>query len=199
MLESGRMYRSTFRQTARAALAFLVIVPNSVAASTLREEAVSYRARGYEAQQRGDAAEALSSYQKAAALDPGYPTPLNDAGVILEEQGRLEDAERSYLKALSLNPNYLEPHANLGMLYERLGQKEKAAYHWTKRYQLGNSSDPWTAKAEERLIALGALPTNVDRKTNAATSRRVAEQELQHHAQSLKEYHTVTEAHDDWP
>ena len=199
MLECARMFQSPFRQIALVALAFLVIVPNIVAAGTLRQEAVSYRAKGYEVQQQGDMAEALSNYQKAAALDPSYPTPLNDAGVVLEEQGRPEDAERSYLKALSLNPNYLEPHANLGMLYERMGQKDKAIYHWTKRYQLGDPSDLWTAKAEERLIALGALPRNTEQKTNVATRRHVADQELQRHAQSLEEYRSVTAAHGDWP
>ena len=193
------MDQSTFRQTARVALAYLVIVPNIVAAGTLRQEAVSYRAKGYEAQQRGDVAEALSDYQKAAALDPSYPTPLNDVGVMLEDQGRLEDAEQAYLKALSLDPNYLEPYANLGTLYERMGAKDKAIDSWMKRYQLGDPSDLWTARAEERLIALGAMPAHRARATSGATRRRVAEQELRNHAQSLKEYHSVTEAHGNWP
>ena len=214
------MYRSTFRQTALGALAFLVIVPNIVAAATLRQEAAPYRARGYEAQQRGDNAEALADYQKAAALDPGYPAPLNDAGVVLEDQGRLEDAERWYLKAVSVDPKYLDPHANLGMLYERMGQKTKAIDHWMKRYRLGNSSDPRTIRAKERLTALGALsappppktPKNVAqpasppahafhhaRKTNGETRRHLAAQERQNHAQSLKDYHSVTEAQGEWP
>ena len=131
---------------------------------------------------------------------------------MLEDQGRLEDAERSYLKAVSVDPYYLDTHANLGMLYERMGQKSKAIDHWMKRYQLGSSSDPWTIRAKERLIALGVLPTppppNVAQpasssktktKTNVSTLRHVAEQELQSHAQSLKDYHSVTEAQGEWP
>lgn len=181
-------------------LACLVVLPNAcVLAATLREEALTYRMQGYEAQRRGDTTGALSLYQKAAALDPSYPTPLNDAGVILEDQGRLQEAEASYQKALELNPNYLEAHANLAMLYERMGQKEKAIYHWLKRYQLGDPYDPWTARAEERLVALGTLKTYPGMKGKIYTRRRIVDQVLEAHAQSLEEFKAVTEQHGDWP
>ena len=158
MLDYQGMYWNYLRDTAFGWLTCLLVLSNSVAfAGTLREEAISYRVQGFEAQRRGDSANALSLYQKAAALDPAYPTPFNDLGVLLESEGRLEEASTSYQKALTLNPNYLEAHANLAMLYERMGEKEKAIYHWLKRYQLGDPYDPWTARAEERLVALGVL------------------------------------------
>jgi tetratricopeptide (TPR) repeat protein len=192
------MYTSAFRHTVLAGLASLLFVPIAFSAG-LREEAITYRAQGYEAQRRGDKASAMSGYQKAAALDPTYPTPHNDLGVLFEEEGRLEEAEREYQQALSLNPNYLEPHANLAMLYERMGQKERAIYHWMKRYQLGDPYDPWTARAEERLIALGVLKTHPGMKGTLYTRRRLVEQELQAHDQSLAEFHAVTEEREDWP
>ena len=194
------MYRIAFRPTARAGLAFLLIISSTTAfAVGLREEAITYRAQGYEAQRRGDKDAALSLYQKAAALDPTYPTPLNDTGVLLEEGGRLQEAEQAYQKALAINPNYLEPHANLAMFYERTGQKEQAIFHWMKRYQLGDPYDPWTARAEERLIALGVLKTYPGLKGKIFTRRRMLDQALQAHAQSLDEYRAVTEERDDWP
>ena len=200
MLELTRMYMRTFRLALLFGVAFLGFIPNApVLASGLREEAITYRTQGYEAQRRGDKEGALSLYQKAAALDPTYPTPWNDAGVLIEEQGRFEEAEQSYQHALSLNPNYLEPHANLAMLYERLGQKEKAIYHWMKRFQLGDPYDPWTARAEERLVALGALKSYPGMKGKLYSRRRVSSQELQAHSQSLEEFHAVTEERDDWP
>src|SRR3989338_7480891 len=160
MLEWPRMLTHVVRHTAIPVLVFLALLPTTpAAASTLREEAMTYRMQGYEAQRRGDKPSALSLYQKAAALDPSYPTPQNDAGVLLEEGGRMAEAEQAYQKALELNPNYLEAHANLAMLYERMGKKEQAIYHWMKRYQLGDPYDPWTARAEERLGALGILKT----------------------------------------
>lgn len=197
MLEYSRMYRNVFGPIGLACLVFL---PNAIAvAAGLRDEAISYRIQGYEAQRRGDKASALSNYQKAAALDPTYPTPHNDAGVLLEEAGRLQEAEQAYQHALSLNPNYLEAHGNLAMLYERMGQKEKAIYHWMKRYQLGDPYDPWTARAEERLVALGVLKNYPGLKGKIYTRRRVVGDELQSQAQSLEEFHAITEEHGDWP
>ena len=177
-----------------------LLIPNTMtAASGLREEAVTYRIQGYEAQRRGDRASAMSLYQKATALDPTYPTPLNDLGVMYEDEGRMEEAERSYQQALLLNPNYLEAHANLAMLYERLGQKEKAIYHWMKRYQLGDPYDPWTSRAEERLVALGVLKTHPGLKGKIFSRRRIISQEFDTQEKSLQEFHAVTEEHGDWP
>ena len=178
-------------------LAVLLIPVTAASSKTLREEAVTYRTQGYEAQRRGDAASALTYYQKAAALDPSYPTPHNDIGILLEEQGRLSEAEASYQRALALDPDYVEPHANLAMLYERMGEREKAVSHWTKRYELGEPGDPWTDKAEERLVALGALRARAG--ASGADRVRLTDDEFRAHAQSLKEFRSLTETHGDWP
>ena len=111
----------------------------------------------------------------------------------------MDEAEREYQQALSLNPNYLEPHANLAMLYERTGQKEKAIYHWLKRLQLGDPYDPWTARAEERLAALGILQASPGLKGKVAGRRKIMERELGDHDQSLREFRAITEQHGRWP
>lgn len=194
------MHRYVRTSTIPAGLSFLLLISMAApAAASLREEAASYRTRGYEAQRRGDTAEALANYQKAAALDPTYPTPHNDVGVLLEEQGRLEEAERAYQQALELNAQYLEPHANLAMLYERTGQREKAIYHWMKRYQLGDAHDPWTARAEERLLALGVLQSHPGLKGLIYGRRRLLDDEFNAQAKSREEFRTITETHGDWP
>ena len=194
------MHSDVLRPLTSAGAAFLVIISNAIpAVAGLREEALSYREQGYEAQQRGDQAGATAGYQKAIALDPSYPTPHNDLGILLESQGRMEEAEHAYQQALVLDPNYLEPHANLAMLYERTGQREKAIYHWMKRYQLGDPHDAWTARAEDRLIALGVLQSHPGLKGAIYNRRKVAGQELQAHAKSREEFHAITEEHGDWP
>lgn len=193
------MNKPLFMFTTRVGLAFLLFIPSLVAsAGSLREEAISYRTQGYEAQRRGDKASALTFYQKAAELDPSYPTPHNDIGVLLEQDGRLEDAEQSYQKAVALNPNYLEPQANLAMLYERMGQKEKAIFHWLKRYELGDPYDPWTARAEERLVALGVLKDYPGIKGKIYTRRRLLDEEFKEFEQSVGEFHAVSSQHGGW-
>ena len=218
MLQLPCMYQNAFRHPTFGGRAFLVIggpllfLMPVVCAAGLREEAVSYRTQGYDAQQRGDPATALSFYQKAATLDPSYPTPQNDIGVVMEGQGRLEDAERAYQQALKLNPEYLEAHANLAMLYERTGRKDQAASHWQQRYQLGRPNDPWTVRAQERLIALGALsptsppaatpsmsaPSTMQPRPTRSQRRQLMERELDAHEQSLEEFHAVTEEQRQW-
>jgi tetratricopeptide (TPR) repeat protein len=200
MIELRRMCNDVLGSPKIAGIAFLMIISNmNPAFAGLREEAAAYRSQGYEAQQRGDSTAAMAGYRKAAEMDPTYPTPHNDLGVLLEEDGRFEDAERAYLKALALNPEYLEPHANLAMLYERLGQREKAIFHWMKRYQLGEPNDAWTARAEERLMALGVLKDRPELKGRAYSRRRVADREFQAQAQSREEFRAITEEHGDWP
>jgi len=182
------------RQLAVVSIACLLLSPHSRAFTAgLRDEAVTYRIEGYERQRQGDVQGALIAYQKAAALDPSYPTPHNDAGVLLEQLGHLDEAKQSYEQALAIDPNYLEAHTNLAMLYERLGDKEKAIYHWLKRYQLGDPSDPWTARSEERLVALGVLKSYPGLKGKIFTRRRIVEQEFDSHEQSMEEFHAVTE------
>ena len=194
------MESDVFSPRIPAGVTFLLIISSAIpAAAGLREEAASYRAEGYQAQQRGDKTAALAGYQKAAALDPAYATPNNDTGVLLEEEGRLDEAERAYQRALELDPNYLEAHANIAMLYERTGQREKAIYHWMKRYQLGDAADAGTARAQERLTALGVFKTHPGMKGQIYSRRRVAEDELEAHAQSREDFHKITEKHGDWP
>jgi tetratricopeptide (TPR) repeat protein len=194
------MYRLVRTPTIPAGFSFLLLISMATpAAASLREEAAGYRTQGYEAQRRGDNAEALSNYQKATALDPTYPTPHNDLGVLYEEMGRLEEAEREYQEALTLSANYLEPHANLAMLYERTGQREKAIFHWMKRYQLGDAHDPWTARAEERLLSLGVLKSHPGLKGVIYSRRRAVDDELNAHDKSREEFRAITETHGDWP
>ncbi len=180
-------------------LAFLWILPNPIASASLREEAVNYRLQGFEAQRRGDKGTALTFYQKAQQLDPSYPIPFNDAGILLEEEGRFDDAEQAYKRALELNPTYLEPHTNLALLYERRGETEKAIYHWMKRYELGDPLDPWTARAEERLTAFGVIKKYPGMKGKLYTSRRLIDQELNAYTKTLEEFRAVTDRHEREP
>ena len=79
------MTQRTCRPLAVAGLACLMLIPNSRAcAAALRDDALSYRAQGYETQQLGDRTTALEYYRKAAALDAAYPVPWNDIGIMLE-------------------------------------------------------------------------------------------------------------------
>ncbi len=130
----------------------------------IKDNAEDYRAKGYEAQQRGDIDTAIEWYQKAAGIKPSYASPHNDLGILFETKGWLDRAEAEYNKALAIDPEYKEVYTNLALLYERKGELEKAAFHWMKRYKLGSPDDPWTQEAKNRLEKLGLI----DKTENAS-------------------------------
>ena len=139
---------------------FFINIPDTSAAITLRDEAASYREKGYEIQKTGDIDTAMSWYQKAAELDIEYAAPHNDLGILFETKGWLDRAEAEYLKSIILDPNYEKAHTNLALLYERKGELEKAAFHWMRRYKLGVPGDTWTDEAKQRLEKLGLIDAN---------------------------------------
>ncbi|MBU4342655.1 MAG: tetratricopeptide repeat protein [Candidatus Omnitrophica bacterium] len=136
---------------------FFINIPNISAAISLRDEAVSYREKGYEVQKTGDINTAMVWYQKAVELDPEYAAPHNDLGILFETKGWLDRAEAEYQKSIILDPNYGKAHTNLALLYERKGELEKAAFHWMRRYKLGSPGDAWTDEARQRLEKLGLI------------------------------------------
>ncbi len=191
MVDSTRMDSRAYRILAVATFACLSAFHVDTFATGLRDEAVTYREAGYERQQQGDLDGALAAYQKAASLDPSYPVPRNDVGILYEQRGDLERAKQAYQQALAVDPNYLDAHTNLALLAEQMGDNATATDHWLKRYQLGETEDVWTARAGEHLVALGAM-ANQGLKGQMANRRHLEEQAFQAHEQSLKDYDAVT-------
>ncbi len=110
-----------------------------------------YRAQGMDYQRQGDLVTAMSFYQKAVELDPGYAVTYNDLGIVYEAMRFTDRAEECYLKAVKLAPDYLSAYTNLALLYENKRDLEKAGYYWKKRADLGGADDPWAEKARRRL------------------------------------------------
>jgi tetratricopeptide (TPR) repeat protein len=117
----------------------------------LQKMARQYRAQGLSFQDAGDIDAAMSLYQKAIELDPLYPAPFNDLGVILESKGFVERAEEVYKRCIQIDPNYVSAYTNLALLYEGQRDINQAAMYWEKRARLGDPADPWTQKASQRL------------------------------------------------
>lgn len=143
---------------------FLVLPPFSRAGfpaqselSELQKQARIYREQGLAAQKQGDMGQAASFYQKAILLDPKYAAPYNDLGVVLGAKGDLKQAKEMYLKAIQIEPAYPNSYSNLALLYERQGDYTNAIQYWMKRAARGDSNDPWTQMARERLENLTQL------------------------------------------
>lgn len=80
--------------------------------------------------------EAISSYMKAAALDPDDPSPHVSVGSLMERSGRLLEAEASYREALRLNPNVVRANAGLGAVLFGSGRIDEARPYLLRAIEL---------------------------------------------------------------
>lgn len=126
----------------------------------LSVQARQYRQEGLEKQRMGNLPEAMSLYQKAIAMDPGYAVAYNDLGVIYEAAGFPDRAKDSYFRAIKVDPGYLSAYTNIALLYEEQRDLERAAFYWAKRAELGSFDDPWTQKAANRFKDIRAVLSN---------------------------------------
>lgn len=155
MLKSIRGSKKVLHKSI-ALLFFISCAPfhTIVSADVQKKTADQYRAAGYEEQQKGNLSDALGFYTKAIALGLENAVLLNDMGVLYEEVDLNAKAEQHYLKAISNDKHYLPSYINLAYLYQRLGRKETAAIYFKKRFELGDSQDPWAQKAKDELLKI---------------------------------------------
>ncbi len=134
----------------------------------LQEQAVHYRREGLKAQQAGKLNEAISLYQKAVGIDPGFAAAYNDLGIIFESKGQIERAKGMYTSAIGADPAYPNSYSNMALLYEGVGDYSTAILYWVKRAMVGEIGDPWTEVALKRLEQLNRLyPESFDKADNA--------------------------------
>lgn len=137
---------------------FLAVALSLQAEGLYKDQARSYREKGYALQMSGDLDEALSYYQKAVEMDPQYIEVYNDLGVVYESGGDLDRAIAMYTKALEIDANYLPAYSNLAFAYEKKGDIVTAGHYWQKRYELGPEGDYWTEVSRQHLLRLGTFP-----------------------------------------
>jgi tetratricopeptide (TPR) repeat protein len=87
---------------------------------------------GEDASRNNDIKGALSSFNKAIALDPSCDMAWFNRGVLLEAQQDARGARQSFQICLDLNPDHAPATANMAILLERIGDLE-GAYETAKR------------------------------------------------------------------
>ncbi|MBI4383741.1 MAG: tetratricopeptide repeat protein [Nitrospinae bacterium] len=71
---------------------------------------------------------AVTAFETAAQLDPGFSAPHNNLGIIHYERKDYAVAEAEFKKAIALDPKFAWPHNNLGNHYfaqKRFAEAEK--------------------------------------------------------------------------
>ncbi|MDO8724799.1 MAG: tetratricopeptide repeat protein [Candidatus Methanoperedens sp.] len=70
--------------------------------------------------------EAISEFNEALRLDPGYVEVLNNIAVSYHRMGLVDEAIEKLMEAISFRPGYLEAHCNLGSIYVSSGRFDEA-------------------------------------------------------------------------
>ncbi len=70
--------------------------------------------------------EAISEFNEALRLDPGYVEVLNNLAVSYHRMGFVDEAIEKLKEAINYRPGYLEAHCNLGCIYSSSGRYEEA-------------------------------------------------------------------------
>ncbi len=74
----------------------------------------------------GDPVQAMSAFDSAIAVTPGFAEAHNSRGIALAMLGQNDDALTSFDRALSLKPDYAECHNNCGIVLQELGRLDAA-------------------------------------------------------------------------
>lgn len=91
-------------------------------------------------------ADAITTLQRAIALNESNPYGHNLLGIALRETGRFQDARAAYEKAIALDANYAKAHFNLAVLADLyLQDLPLALAHYEKYQQLQMKADAGVA------------------------------------------------------
>jgi tetratricopeptide (TPR) repeat protein len=99
---------------------------------------------------QGRREEALSAFERGAAINPASYQSYFDAGYVLQMLGRYREAFAAAERALRVNPSFADAHYLRGILLERnFGDQEGACVSYRRAARLGY------LPAQKRLIELG--------------------------------------------
>ena len=105
---------------------------NSSEEEDIASEIEALLIEGEDASRANDIKGALSSFNKAIALDPSCDMAWFNRGVLLEAQQDARGARQSFQICLDLNPDHAPATANMAILLERIGDLE-GAYETAKK------------------------------------------------------------------
>lgn len=108
----------------------MALAPHSLQAA----QALNNRGVVLELLRRDD--EALASYDRAIALNPGFAVVHNTRGVLLERLGRTDEALISYEKSISCDSEFPEPYCNRGNILKVQDRWDEALANYDRAIDL---------------------------------------------------------------
>jgi arylsulfatase A-like enzyme/Tfp pilus assembly protein PilF len=88
----------------------------------------------------GRATDALATFDRSLAIDPGNAMTFENIGTVHLEAGRLADAKRAFEHATASNPDSSQAHAGLAVVALKSGDRQTAIAQWTRSVDLQPSN-----------------------------------------------------------
>ncbi len=88
---------------------------------------------------RQELPQAVSEYEKAAALRSGFAPPLVNASVVYSQMGDSQKAEDALQRAIASEPDNAAAHFNMGLLLAEKGQESEAEKELRKTPPVGTN------------------------------------------------------------
>lgn len=128
--------------------------------------------RGVVLSRRGDIDQAVQSFQKLVAQEPGLAEPHNNLAVLYAAQGRFEEARLALLQATEIDPDYDTAQENLGDLYVKLANVAyRRVYESDSTNVRAFEKSQALARTPELRSALGIAPPTIPLQTRGGAVR----------------------------
>ena len=100
----------------------------------------AWNALGIAYARAGRATDALATFARSLAIDPGNAMTYENIGTVHLEAGRLADAQRAFERATASNPDSSQAHAGLAVVALKSGDRKTAIAQWTRSVELQPSN-----------------------------------------------------------
>jgi tetratricopeptide (TPR) repeat protein len=129
--------------------------------------------KGYGYYLQGDYHQAVSCYEKAIAINPGFAPAYGNLGLVLRLLGQYNQAIPYLEKAIQIKSDYADAYFNLGMAYDSLAKLPQAKTYYEKAFA-NNPNDMITCRKlgdvyyrlGEYLKAMGCYQKNIRANPN---------------------------------
>ena len=130
----------------------------------------AWNALGIAYARAGRPADALATFSRSLAIDPGNAMTFENIGTVHLEAGRLADARQAFERAATSNPDSSQAYAGLAVVALRGGDRKTAIARWTRAVELQPSN----------FDAVYTLGMQLTQDGQAAEARRYLTQFVEH-------------------
>lgn len=110
--------------------------------------AVNHYVHGWLLSHLGRGAEAVTAYDRAAELEPGFADALYNCGVVLSDLGRSDEALAHWNAAAEADPKHIDAYYNAAQTYYNRHQYKDALERWQKALAL----DPGDFDVQKKVL-----------------------------------------------